>query len=493
VGIFSLKNDKHDMLIIFLGRLGQILLTFLTVKLATTFLSPSGYGQMSLILAVIAGFNSVLINPVGMFVNRRLHGWVDAGTVKKYFINYAGYLLLVILIATIVIIVLQNTIGLVVGVLTSWLVVIIGISLLFNTANQTFIPSLNLLNFRIWFVVLSLITLLASLLLSLFFAYIFQANAEYWLFGQVLGQAFLGVVSGVIFFRVIKTVKVKEPIAQLKSQKQWSAMFLFIWPLAVAVGLHWVQTQSYRFIVGKTLGLSSLGLFVVGYGVSASIIASYESVLTTYFLPLFYRRVSLDDRSIQSRAWLRYASAVFPTLFLTAFFIICFSQDICKILLGPNFQLAYHYVIYGALAESGRVIVATYSYIAHARMKTYKLLPANITGAIIAPTLIFLLTPHFGIKGAGIALVIASASLVLVLRITLNKQLNISFPWKEMFKAIIFCLILCSLFLIANVLFKPAVNIWEAMLWVGAFGFVYLFFVYKLLSELLQEKYDAFI
>ena len=54
-----------------------------------------------------------------------------------------------------------------------------------------------------------------------------------------------------------------------------------------------MQGQGYRYLLEGQLGLAQLGLFVAGYGISAGMIAGFESVLTTYFQPRLYRDVSM--------------------------------------------------------------------------------------------------------------------------------------------------------------------------------------------------------
>ena len=93
-----------------------------------------------------------------------------------------------------------------------------------------------------------------------------------------------------LFDKLKPQVKVSKPT----SEHFW-LLFHFAWPVAISVGFNWLQTQGYRFLMADTLGLVDLGLFVVGYGISAGLIAAFESVLTTYFQPKFYKNVSRNN------------------------------------------------------------------------------------------------------------------------------------------------------------------------------------------------------
>lgn len=472
------------MLIIVIGRFFQIILAFLTVKLATTLLTPAAYGQMSQLVALTSGFTLVLVNPVGMFINRRLHTWELQGKVPQYFMRYGLYLLLICFFSAFFISVVNYFSPIIDGMHVIWIIIIVCLSLFFNTANQTFIPSLNLLDFRNWFVVLTLATLIASLILSVFICYILAAAPEYWQLGQVLGQAILGIVAGIIFFRLLKPAVVQPHSSHTSSGLV--TLITFAWPLAFSVGLTWLQSQSYRFTVSNEVGLTALGLFVAGYGISAAIIASFESVLTTYFLPKFYRQIASNDNQQQIQAWQQYAEAVLPALLLTSAFIIGFAHELTQILLGSKFQAAWSFVIWGAFAEAGRVIVATYAFIAHARMKTYSLLLPNLIGAVSALILLKLLTPLFNIEGVGIALTGASAVVILAMHIILRKQLPITLPWQALAKALLYIVGIMALLLLANLLFGATISVWEALIKLAGFGLLYLVSVYGLIYKTIK-------
>ena len=69
-----IKIDKTIALLIG-GRLVQTLLAVVTLRLMTSLLSQQEVGNQYLIYSILLWFSLVLINPVGMFVNRHLHEW----------------------------------------------------------------------------------------------------------------------------------------------------------------------------------------------------------------------------------------------------------------------------------------------------------------------------------------------------------------------------------------------------------------------------------
>ena len=73
------------MILIIFGRAAQFTLLLMVMRVATTYLPPAEMGRLSLITAAIAFYALFLVNPVGMFINRRFHSWDALGRAKYYF------------------------------------------------------------------------------------------------------------------------------------------------------------------------------------------------------------------------------------------------------------------------------------------------------------------------------------------------------------------------------------------------------------------------
>lgn len=411
------------------------------MRVATTLLSPDEMGRVSLVITTIAFFALFLVNPVGMFINRRLHAWQASGVARHYLIRYASYLIIVALIATVVLLLLYMS-GLVnFGISIEWLIFFVCGSLIFNTINQTAIPSLNLLGDSRTFVALTVATIAVSFVCATLFVQMIQPSAEYWLLGLLLGQILLGMIGArVLFVRLKKTKALHVPLAI--RWRNLNSLFSFAWPVAIAVGLGWIQSQSYRYLMEERLGLMELGLFVAGYGISAGVIAGFESVFTTYFQPKFYKRISNDNVSEQSHAWHEYAQAILPSMLITSFFIMATAPDLTQLLLGPSFRQSAQFVAWGALAESARISTAVFGMVAHVRMNTKILLLPNLIGAVMAVLLIWFLTPVYGSDGVGLGLVFSSiVSLLVTIRIT-QKHLAVVLPLKLFVKSAIMGMVL---------------------------------------------------
>lgn len=403
------------------------------MRVATTLLSPEEMGKVSLVLTTTAFFALFLVNPVGMFINRRLHAWQASGTARYYLTRYVSYLLFVALIAA-VSLPAFHLMGLAnFGVSIEWLIFLVCGSLLFNTINQTAIPSLNLLGWSGRFIIFSILTIIASFIFALVLVKIYGPIALSWLLGLLLGQTLMAVIGVKSLFDILKKSENMIKYPEI-NRKNLNALFGFAWPVSIAAGLGWVQGQGYRYIIEGNLGLSQLGLFVAGYGIGAGVISGFESVASSYLQPKLYRDASNSKSSNWVDGWKNYTKVIVPALVLTTALIMILEKELTNILLGDSFKAAADFVIWGALTETVRMIVSTYSLLAHVQMRTNLLVKPALIGSIVSIISCVLLLPVMGVRGVGISLV-SSGLVVLVLikiimgnatRIGLSKYLLLS-------------------------------------------------------------------
>jgi O-antigen/teichoic acid export membrane protein len=386
---------------------------------------------LSLITAATTFFAMFLVNPVGMFINRRLHAWDALGRAKYYLKLHWLYLLVVSGVAAGSLAILNTWGAFGLQFNTAWLLLLVCGSLFFNTINQTAVPSLNLLEFRGRFFILTLATIGLGLVNAYLLVRIFSPTAEYWLTGLLIGQAVLAIIGVAALFTKLQT----SVAAQRPTKAHLRIIFSFAWPVAVAVGFNWLQTQGYRFLAVDSLGLAALGLFVVGYGISAGLLAAFEAVLTTYLQPRFYKSVSNSNTTTQSLAWNTYAGAILPSLVLVTFILITLAPELTRFMVGPAYQSSSQFVVWGVLAECTRVVAGVYGMSAHAKMKTRLLLWPNLLGAIICTALILVLAPKLGAHGVGLARALAGIGLVLAMHYLMITALEMELPYRLLLKA----------------------------------------------------------
>ena len=475
---------------IVLGRITQAFLALVALRIMTAMLSPEEVGRWSLLLAVAAFFVLGLVNPIGMFINRRLHSWVEFGKVRRYMAYYSLYLLGVATLAGLALYVAHTFYAPVPGMSIIWMVGLVVSMIIFATLNQTYTPSLNLLGYRGWFVLLALATVMVSLIVSVGLVYWISPSAEWWQAGQILGQLMMALVGGALFFHLIKqhqreksdAVALRITIAKL------TLVFAFAWPLAISVLFTWVQTQSYRFLVQDTIGLEALGLFVVGYGISASLIGIFESVISTYFIPAFYKRTASENRHEQALAWHEYTSAMLVSLLITIAIVVSVSDELARVLLDVKFAQAAQYVVWGVLAEAARVTVATYALVAHAGMDTKKLIVPNIIGAIAAPLFVFLFVTDWGAHGVGIGLAAAGFMAIISSHLVLSRSFEIIMPWTKLLRTGMIALLIIVFAEVGHGVVGVSDTFTASLLWLSGMGTVMLMVLFILLKSQINRE-----
>ncbi|HKR56754.1 MAG TPA: hypothetical protein VJS20_10655 [Gemmatimonadales bacterium] len=385
------------------GRLIQFVLALAGVRIATTLLAPPEMGRISLILALTAMFVLFFVNPVTVFINRRMHAWAETGRLKGHLAWFWLYLAIVTALA-----------GLVLWMLTSWKVVDFGMrpgwvialvcgSLFIGTVNLTVIPALNMLGRPVPFMVLTVATVGLGLAVSTALVTSWRTTAEGWLVGVVAGQAVLAIAG----YRILFARAGNQPVDSL-SREKLGRLIRFAWPIAVSVALYWAYLHGYRFHLAEFTGLAAFGLFAAGYGLAASLLSAMETVLITHFQPAFYR----DAHAGKSEAWSTYAAAIIPTSVLAVAVVIGGAPDLTALLLGPDYQSAGRFVTLGALAEGARMMVGLFGLMAHARMRTAALILPYALGTILSTSIIWFYLPRYGLDTAPVAVLLGGIAIV---------------------------------------------------------------------------------
>ena len=416
------------MLLITLGRMAQFFLMFAAIKLSTALLAPAEMAKVYLVTSIVSFYSMLLINPVGMFMNRRFHAWNDQGRINPYF-GYFWLYLLVVCVAAVASLQVVVATGLVdLHVSGVWIAVLVGGSLLVASANQVVIPGLNLLNHRGWFVVLTLATVGSGLATALLLVLWVGPRAEMWISGLLTGQFIFAAVGWRVFAaRLQQTQHTPKP-----GRPHVVALASFALPISLAVGLGWLQSQGYRFMMETQLGMHALGLFVAGYGISSGLISAFEMLLTTYLHPIFYRHISNESEIEQSRAWRDYAGTMFPSLLLMGCFIYATAPELTRVLLGSAYQSSFEFVAWGVIAELARVVSATYGMVAHARMRTRLLLVPGVVGAALSIALNWWLMPRYESHGVGTALALSALVVCTLTYAVTHKVFETSIPYRPL-------------------------------------------------------------
>jgi O-antigen/teichoic acid export membrane protein len=356
--------NKTAVLTLGIGRLLQIAIVFLTYRAVTEVLPQDEVGFFFLLQALAGFFGLIVVNPVGTFLNREIHGWEKSGSLRPGLKAFLGFSWVAAIIAGLLIAAL-SLLGIgSLGAHEPWaltaftsLVMVSG-----ATIANTFIPLLNILERRLSFVVLTVV----SQALALGFSYVVVlrsgAHASNWMLATGAVQIAFGLFAFGLLVR--KSAGANGPsaiadhasLSSAKMKELTVPLWSFAAPIAIANFAVWGLMQGYRPLVENFAGLGALSIIGLGLGLASSITASFEALVHQVFLPVFYRRSHSEDLKTRERNWNHLWRACVPSYFGLVVVLMGLSHHFVDVLTGGSYPQAGLYLAIGVGAEFLRMI-----------------------------------------------------------------------------------------------------------------------------------------
>ncbi|MFC1578170.1 lipopolysaccharide biosynthesis protein [Thermodesulfobacteriota bacterium] len=440
-------NSIPNSLYLLSGRiilgLGQLLM----LRVLTGILDSSEMGKYYLVMSIISGMILLLINPVSQYIQRHLHGWNREGMAR-----IAGYRFLILLagiaIGTSIMMWGINFFSLMEFDLPLIFLVLVIPLLVVFVALTGLLPGLcNILGKYKAFVILSNMDLWGKIGLVGLFAVLFPDLVTTVLLAVVCWSVISVLISGRYFYGLLNKPIVGQNTLDLKMVK--NDLFAFVWPLAIAAGLYWGQSEGYRFILQRTVGVDVVGKFVVAFNLGAALMIAVDTLFHQLYLPKFYQEISAETDKGHIDAWNKYAKKVTGVCIPVGLYIACAGPFLARWFLHENYWDMGIYAAFGAISQLFRIISAAFYYGIVARKTTNLLILPYIFGTMVALVGTFFLSKQFPIQGTGSALIFSYVIVCILSYIQLKRKLDIQIPWSRIGEAILFCLPLCFLLLIA--------------------------------------------
>ncbi|CAH8222907.1 lipopolysaccharide biosynthesis protein [Vibrio aestuarianus] len=371
---------NRELSILMIGRLLQVVIALVIIKIATKLLDASEMGNLYLIANITGFFSLFLINPIGQYINRRTHQWYDESNLLNALFLYNLYVFFIALFSIVIVNFLYyfnvgNSIDL------FHLSIFVAAFVYFNTWNQTIIPIINMLEKRIIFVLFTLFSQVLFLSLAYLFIRIFEVKAIFWFLGQSLALGGVAFIAFIYFIKKIQNNFSYSVVCGMVKIDNFKNIIKFSFPLSIGVFFLWMQTQSYGIIIEKYIGSEFLGFFGVGLAVATAISSSFESLVMQYIYPKMYK--SMKDEKQFSDIISSTLNLIIPIYFLLAIFISFFAVFFVAILVDIKFYYSYIYTIFGAWTAFFIMSSNMMSNIAHARLKTKELVYSYAIGGVV--------------------------------------------------------------------------------------------------------------
>jgi O-antigen/teichoic acid export membrane protein len=427
----------HDLIVLTIGRACQLLAGFLSIKIATTLLSPDQLGSMNQTMSLAILGTSALFVPIAGYIGRGCLEWRDAGVLRPHLFTYLRSVLTVGLLLGIAAWALQSGTLLVSGMAPLWvggLVTLYTIGYSLHIMGST---GLNLIGHRSLYVLFGNVAAWGGLLLALYFSQIRMAP-ETWLLGIFLGFL-LSSCSYILLMRYGDERSLAQPgkgHALLPFDRH--IMLMFVWPQAVVFGLSWVQSQSYRFILTSVADIGNVGLFAAGYMVCSVPMQTFESLFNEFYSPRWFRALKGQDAGGLAQAWNAYAGAYVPAVILFGAFLVGNAGFLVKVLLGEQFQSIAAILVLPALTEMLRALSSSLHHLGLAKVDmTVNILP-GVVGALVAPTFVYALAPYDPLVGTAVALFAAGIAVFAIIIPMSYRALPIVWPIRRIVLAAAF-------------------------------------------------------
>lgn len=380
---------NKEFIIIFLSKIIQVIILVALLKVSTSLLNPKEMGVLYIFTTSYTCIVLFLLSPVGQYINRRTHSWYEQKILLNrliFFVFYCG----IIAFCSIPIGLLLYGNGVLNTLEKDIFIALLCSFVFFVTLNQTIIPIFNMLEYRLSFAILTILTSLGMVLFSVGAIYIIDRTAESWLFGLVNSYAWFSIIGFLILNKRLKekSFHFSFEIKNILISKPFSKVLQFVIPLSIATFFMWFQNQGYRFVLEKNLGLEFVGFFGVGIAIVSQISSVIESIATQYYFPNYYKNISENSSYIRTKAINILLIQILPLYFALAIFLTFSLKYIVQIMVSPIYYESYIFAIFGAWVEFFRMSTNLLGTISQSEMNTRKFMMPYIVGAAITGLLV---------------------------------------------------------------------------------------------------------
>jgi len=432
-------SKNHNFSILLIGRVLQIIITLLTLRVSTTILPQIELGSVYYIIAVQSFFSLFLISPVGQYFNRQTARWFMESKLYCIYIKQLFYILTVSLFSVFFML-SASSFGL--KVLPYELLLITSCLILSQSVNQTVIPMFNMLENHAEFVFFNLFTALLALIFSYIFICFYSATALAWVGGIVIGNGMVAMIASLRFrTRNINSINNKVLLDFVEIRK-------FCFPIAIATVFMWFLNSGYRITVEKLYGLEFLAFLGVGLAISSQIFTIAESLLTQYLIPKLFKSVENKNSNERELIVNAYFKIVIPIYVSLAMFLTFSVEYFFPFVVGTQYYDAYNFAIYGAWVELGRVLTNTLAVVSQVEKKTTKFVLPYALGAMFL-FICILVNDWLQLGGEVKTLLVISSFIVLItMYLSMKSYLSFDLPLKLISYSVLLTLPAIGYFLI---------------------------------------------
>lgn len=415
------RTGAHrDLLWVVAGRLTGALIALISIRVSTSVLLPQQYGLLAILVTFQTFCGLFIVNPVGQYLNRHTHEWVDDDTLMPRLRWYRRYVMLAAATGA------TAFGGWTLTQPLSWPERILEVGVVFAmvvsaTWNGTFIWILNMLGRRADSVLWASVTAAMSLLLS--WLLVRQSpSATLWFAGQAAGMALGAVGAGRAVIRCLKGGLQPAGVRRLIDAH---GIRTYVLPLAIATGFMWWLVSGYRLQVERYWGLAALGYAAVGLGLANQMWGLCESLAMQFLYPYYFRRIAKTSTIGGCQAFSDLLNVLGPLYLVLAAATLPCASALLTLFVSPVYADAYPFFWLGVLVECCRVLANVMGNAAQVRRRTSVLIWPYVLGAVVLVTGLGIAeAENLALQPALAILAVASGAMLLTMFIAIRREIN---------------------------------------------------------------------
>lgn len=206
-------------------------------------------------------------------------------------------------------------------------------------------------------------------------------------------------------------------------------MLRYSLPLVPALMFWWVTNASDRIFVFYMCGPAENGLYAAAYKVPTIV-----TIFSTIFLEAWQLSAVTDGQDKDSdKFFTKIFQALSGVTFIVGGGLIIFCQLIMKVLVAPDYFIAWQYIPFLVVATVFSCLVAFLNSVYMVKKKSGRSLATMLVGASANLILNAMLIPQYGPNGAALATFFSYALLFVVRALDTQKYIKIQFaPFRQL-------------------------------------------------------------
>jgi len=389
----SVKNLLGNSAIYSIGVVMRNVSSLVMLPIYTRYLTPSDYGTIEL-LGMVIDFVAIFIGLQISSAVFRYYGLASTETEKKRVISSA-MLFMVSTYAVGIAIVWLLSPAISVRVFGApgfeHLINLFSLTLLLSALSEvpmTYVRALE----RPWlFVGLSALQLALQIAFNVWFVVVQDLG--------VIGVVYSALLARLLFALVVSIFALSRTGIRI-SRSMLKSLATFSIPIMLGSLATFYMTSVDKYLLRQLSGLASVGVYTLGYKFAVALTGLVAMPFLSAWEPMRYRLMSTPDAQQQYTRVLRLYTVALSTVALC---LAMFSEDVLKIMSKPDFWVAADVAPWIILAYLFHCWTDYTNLGVMVSSKTYHFTVSSVIGGITTTILCWLLIPHFGFVGAGMA------------------------------------------------------------------------------------------